>query len=1158
MIYCFCQKWDGDKTQPNTHGTERRIFMRNYVRKWLAFLLTAAMLFSMAAAAVQAEEAQSIADFSGRNGEWEKVSYSKAGFHNSLISMKAYQQIESDGSAYLYIAVEAEEDGFGTNPVVYIDDCSNMGENVPKFAVTAWSGASRLNNPGDSQLRNNQISHRIVLDGGEWKFEKWVSGSGSGAVWEAVADSAMECAASSTFAEFKVPVSELGLRDGFAQDMRRVGYFNGEGLYIPEAGKAMMLVDAPFIPLNEDNTPEIAVDGDPSDWLEDGKPNEALRIWGKTRNMSEQTDYALFGEGSSVYGFRKTTEDADMLYFLIFGNKNFMLLPGENGYARNPLIFLNTDGREETGYAIGWNNQGVIQGGNYLFEGRGDGEGQNDNYEYGNYQGYHIIKFLTKGWDVENVNSTSAEPYKTSGAVIRREGQLGHEAYAAFVPENVSEFGLSTYDWCGEFSIDLNGFREESGEEEIVSILKVNMVNEPSHSYFPGGFQSEAPIPCAEKYAFVIDGEKGEDEWEGLNSTNVSYAGSDAYFYMTTDGQIVYTMVLGTDMNTQNVYYIDCKDGGYDLQGRSGVDYYIANGYLYQPARNRTSDTPEDDPRAVQLSRVSMEYWPDCVLMQFRLDQIGCKDPYAIKISYLSKGTVNIPIDASEYVALTDSFVRDNQNTATVYYPAEDYEFIPNPLKGQAPDTYPTGDQTMCYMYMSWTDIEPAKGEYAFNEGSVYERLAYCKENGFHCNLRLFMDYPRGYDNRYIPDWLYDELNAWIDPATGETFPVMSGNPNQEYQPPVPAGNYYDSTPEVGKGFAPNYAHPLLISYHEKLINALAEEIAKPDSVWSAVSTVQIGSLGHWGEFHNWPDNEEGPFPKMSISDQYVSHYIEAFKDNPEVTLGIRYAQPIAAQNNIGYFNDTQGQLSEAQAFINWFNFGRSAEWVYADTYPQTDEGQAQFMADSSNPDCWKTAWMGGEYGNAGRTDSQSDNGVMNYLWEIRNAHYSTIGPRGSDINAKVTDAGSQTARKNIDAIYDLMGYRFVLEKVEIKSVQKNGGDYDFEIELTVNNKGVAPFYRNWPVQVSVDAYDIEPYTALIQDINISEWMPGRTVAAGRFTLPGEAAEVNGRLALSILDVYSGEPAVQFNNISERLNSGRTLVTGINVKKAVDSFALPE
>ena len=42
-----------------------------------------------------AEDTLRLADFSGRYGEWEKDSYDMASYHNSLISLKSYQQTKA-------------------------------------------------------------------------------------------------------------------------------------------------------------------------------------------------------------------------------------------------------------------------------------------------------------------------------------------------------------------------------------------------------------------------------------------------------------------------------------------------------------------------------------------------------------------------------------------------------------------------------------------------------------------------------------------------------------------------------------------------------------------------------------------------------------------------------------------------------------------------------------------------------------------------------------------------------------------------------------------------------------------------------------------------------------------------------------------------------
>ena len=68
-----------------------------------------------------------------------------------------------------------------------------------------------------------------------------------------------------------------------------------------------------------------------------------------------------------------------------------------------------------------------------------------------------------------------------------------------------------------------------------------------------------------------------------------------------------------------------------------------------------------------------------------------------------------------------------------------------------------------------------------------------------------------------IPDWLYEQTGT---------------------------GRWYDIA--YGKGYAPDYTDPVFFAAHERLLRAVGERLGAD----GFVSYVELGSLGHWGEWH--------------------------------------------------------------------------------------------------------------------------------------------------------------------------------------------------------------------------------------------------------------------------------------------------------------------
>lgn len=138
-------------------------------------------------------------------------------------------------------------------------------------------------------------------------------------------------------------------------------------------------------------------------------------------------------------------------------------------------------------------------------------------------------------------------------------------------------------------------------------------------------------------------------EWSKVSHNSAAH--SNITLRITTDGEILYTIVEGENRDTRNVYFISIgNEGGFTRHGRPNIQYVVANGYLYRTTENRDSTTPEFVREAQRLGRIGMDYWKDWTGMQLRLEQIGNPDPAEIRISYRGFGSefvstevVNIP-----------------------------------------------------------------------------------------------------------------------------------------------------------------------------------------------------------------------------------------------------------------------------------------------------------------------------------------------------------------------------------------------------------------------------------------------------------------------------------------------------------------------------------
>src|SRR5690606_17235604 len=118
------------------------------------------------------------------------------------------------------------------------------------------------------------------------------------------------------------------------------------------------------------------------------------------------------------------------------------------------------------------------------------------------------------------------------------------------------------------------------------------------------------------------------------------------------------------------------------------------------------------------------------------------------------------------------------------------------------------------------------------------------------------------------------------------------------------------------------------------------------------IAFVQLGSLGHWGEWHT-RDEDPGriAFPKRTVADRYAEPYVRHFADKP---LLMRRPHAIARDAKMGLFNDAFGKReSTIDGFLDWYANGY-VNWLTQEEEP-------------AMPDFWTYAPVGGEFAHATR-----------------------------------------------------------------------------------------------------------------------------------------------------------------------------------------------
>ena len=378
-------------------------------------------------------------------------------------------------------------------------------------------------------------------------------------------------------------------------------------------------------------------------------------------------------------------------------------------------------------------------------------------------------------------------------------------------------------------------------------------------------------------------------------------------------------------------------------------------------------------------------------------------------------------------------------------------------------------DISLLYMDITWAELEPEEGVYNWASIDEENQISRWRKEGKHLVFRFVCDIPGEEAHMDIPEWLYEK----------------SGK----------AGKWYDG--EYGKGFAPDYNNPTIISCHEQAVKALGEHFGQD----GLISYVELGSLGHWGEWHvNYSEGIQR-IPREAVRDKYILPWTEAF---PDARILMRRPFASAEKYGFGLYNDMTGQPEATQSWFDWINNGGE--------YDQTGEKNVIVPM----KDFWKTAPSGGEFTSSLSMEEMLDTNLSGTVEMIREAHTTFLGPKIPDEN--YVD-GYKEVLKN-------MGYRLWISMAELKNTAKGS-----RLKLTWENSGVAPMYKECPVYVYIEDESGKLVEKSRISIKISSLLPGEkatTLTALETERLNSLLEKGYRLSVGIEDPMTELPCVRF------------------------------
>ena len=409
--------------------------------------------------------------------------------------------------------------------------------------------------------------------------------------------------------------------------------------------------------------------------------------------------------------------------------------------------------------------------------------------------------------------------------------------------------------------------------------------------------------------------------------------------------------------------------------------------------------------------------------------------------------------------------------TKTRTYAADDSAF-PNAQIGYAPmiDTAEAGDAALRYLELTWREAEPEEGVYAWEAISEKYDFASLREQGIHLVLRFVCDVPGQETHLDIPDWLYAQTKD---------------------------GSWYDT--DYGKGYSPNYANVVFRAAHHRVLYALAEFLGTD----GFASYVELGSLGHWGEWHIKSEDGLVSMPDETIRDEYAADYLAAF---PTAKLLMRRPFRAAKQYGMGLYNDMAGHARDTEEWLQWIREGGD--------YAQAEEEDAL----SSMPDFWKTAPSGGELTSSVSMEELLQTNLDETVQLLRDSHTTFLGPKIAD----------EAYPEGYEAVLHQMGYRIRILEAELGEA----GEQESSIRLTWENDGVAPFYGDWPVYVYVEDGNGETVEKEPVTMQLPALLPGVQMVTDTALATKDLPELAGnegiyQIWIGAEDPMTGRPAVR-------------------------------
>ncbi len=338
------------------------------------------------------------------------------------------------------------------------------------------------------------------------------------------------------------------------------------------------------------------------------------------------------------------------------------------------------------------------------------------------------------------------------------------------------------------------------------------------------------------------------------------------------------------------------------------------------------------------------------------------------------------------------------------------------------------------YVRLQWRDIEPAEGQY---DWPMLDRLFACAEQRDQTiDFRLMLSYPGAGDRNCFP---------------GESNTPDHGIPCWLVRKGVSELFYANSPVVPGDTYLPDWEDATIRSHHSRLVRAIGERYGDHPRL----SSVDIGSVGLWGEWHAYPRDGQ-TMPKVARRIEIIDLYASAFPNTPLVILAQVFKDEVTGGSTAVVDHLRQNYAGR----YGWRGDSWGASGHHSDDYEPIH---------AANSDLWKTAPVALEVtGIMSEWDGRMNEGgytrvlpLDTIVNDAMDWHASLAHNKSSYIPPNYVDSPNADSR-DLRFMATWMGPRLVLDQLSYSDSIEAGAQTAISEQWI--NRGSAPLYRDFRV----------------------------------------------------------------------------------------------